>query len=525
MYYLISLFSAVLFAVAVPGQVLEDGSFLLGLFSLAPYFYVLLSCRERRAIVGCGCIFGFITSFCSYYWLIFYQNFAAWTITSVSLAHGVVQSIMALVMVRVTLCHPLWRATAIALIWSAYEFLTSIGYLGLPWGTSGLAATQSLLFIQHIELTGMWTVHFIMTFANAIIAEALFHYQRSAFRFLWQQATIWLLLVAAALSFGLYRLRTPLPVEDEVKFLLVQQNTDAWNEGYVAALQANIALSRRGLSTESAARPEMVIWSETSIGLPYIEYIERYQSTPADDPLVNFITSEGVPLLSGSPYIDLEVEGVRKVYNAVLLIGPAGEVEDYYGKRHMVPFAEHVPFWDIPAVQKFYNNVIGLSGTWNRGNVDALMTLERAGGERIDFGVLVCFEDSFSYLARDIAARGGQLLINLTNNSWSRRRAAQVQHLSTARLRAIETRRALVRSTNSGESVLVDGYGVIRTRLPSFEKGYLAVTAPIYSGGLTLYTRWGNYVAQFQLWSALLLWVGALYPRTRRLLQGDNRPY
>ena len=529
-YYLQTLLSAVLFAIAVPGPLFENGSMVLGACALAPYFLVLLQCKDKHTIMRCGFVFGFVASGITYYWLVFYQNFALWTIGSMALAHGIVHIILALVFARVSLAHPLWRPFVYACLWSAFEYMTSIGYLAFPWGTGGLALTQSLLFIQHIEVTGVWTLNFMAALSSAIIAECMYQYacgHRALGAALLRRHTLCLLtMVACVLLFGLSRALVPLTIEDTVPIMIVQQNTDAWNEGATEALRANIVLTREGLQAVGGdtPRPELIVWSETSIGFPYVEYMDRYRTVPEDEPLVPFIQDMDVPLLSGSPFVFREADMPAKSYNAALLIDADTQVRDYYGKRHLVPFGEHVPFWDYPIAQKIYTNVIGLRGTWNRGNVDAIMSLEREGKEALEFGVLICFEDSFGYLGRDIARKGGRVLINLTNNSWSRRRAAQIQHLSTARLRTIETRRALVRSTNSGESVLINAYGQIEARLPSFEKGYLHVRAPIYDSGTTLYVRWGDYVGQVQMWVAVLLFVACRSRRGVGVLRGSNTP-
>ncbi|HAP55672.1 MAG TPA: hypothetical protein DCQ16_07200 [Spirochaetaceae bacterium] len=108
----------------------------------------------------------------------------------------------------------------------------------------------------------------------------------------------------------------------------------------------------------------------------------------------------------------------------------------------------------------------------------------------------MCFEDAFAELCRRYFLQGADLLINLTNDSWSRTRSAQIQHWAIARFRAIENRRTLVRSTNSGVSCVVDPWGRSLVELPQFEAGTMLVRVPVYAdSGLSVYGRFGDWFA------------------------------
>jgi apolipoprotein N-acyltransferase len=117
----------------------------------------------------------------------------------------------------------------------------------------------------------------------------------------------------------------------------------------------------------------------------------------------------------------------------------------------------------------------------------------------VHFGAPICFEDAFTGVVRGFRHGGADVIINLTNNSWSRTESAQIQHYVAARFRAVETRTALVRSTNSGLTGVVDGHGRLQASLPMFERGSLAVEVPVYDTGMTVYTRYGDYLPQLFL--------------------------
>ena len=108
-----------------------------------------------------------------------------------------------------------------------------------------------------------------------------------------------------------------------------------------------------------------------------------------------------------------------------------------------------------------------------------------------------------------MARSGARLLINLTNDSWSRQESAQTQHFAAARLRTIELRTTLVRSTNSGLSTVVDARGVATQSLPMFSATARSVTVPLYPEMWTLYRALGDWLGILAAAGAILrvIWL------------------
>jgi apolipoprotein N-acyltransferase len=130
------------------------------------------------------------------------------------------------------------------------------------------------------------------------------------------------------------------------------------------------------------------------------------------------------------------------------------------------------------------------------------------GEQPLPVGVPICFEDAFSGVVGEMVRSGARVLVNLTNNSWSRRESAQIQHLAAARFRSIEYRIALARSTNSGVTTLVDIFGRQTHSLPMFEAGSRYVSLPIYAeAGHTPYTLLGPWLPTVALLGTALLLV------------------
>jgi apolipoprotein N-acyltransferase len=189
------------------------------------------------------------------------------------------------------------------------------------------------------------------------------------------------------------------------------------------------------------------------------------------------------------------------------VIDPRGELLGAYGKQQLVPFAESIPFWSVPAVQEFFRTVIGIYGTWVPGAATTVLSLDAAStGRPVLIGMPICFEDGFGWVPREMVRGGAEILVNLTNNSWSRQYSAQTQHFVAARLRTIELRTTLVRGTNSGLSGVIDARGRIIAELPMFESTAATVDAPLYRPILTGYRLFGDALGQLAA-LAMLAWV------------------
>jgi apolipoprotein N-acyltransferase len=148
--------------------------------------------------------------------------------------------------------------------------------------------------------------------------------------------------------------------------------------------------------------------------------------------------------------------------------------------------------------------VVGLDSGWTMGKDYIVFDLPTKSGN-IRFGAPICFEDAFADVCRNFNLGGADLLINLTNISWSKTQSAEIQHWAAARFRAIEARKTLVRSTNGGVSCVVDPYGATLDALPLFKAASEFVEVPVYRQAMpTLYMSWGDWFAR----AALLLSAG-----------------
>lgn len=513
--------SAVLFPLALPNEIFPIGNPFLGLIALSPLYLALLWADSPRRAALVGVVFGGVSTFLANYWLMFFGDYSVWTIGGATLGYMLYNAILGPFLWRALRAKRAYRPLLFALVWTAYEFLKSVGFLAYPWSLAAYPFNMLPVVIQISDVTGTWGLTLVAVYFSAIVAE--FYSDLTTLRRLSatsiRSAVASVILIGLVVGYGVFSLRRQIPVRGQLDVLLIQQNSDSWNSHDIAGPIATAQrLTHEGLLAASR-EPDLIVWSETSLRFPYNEFGGWYDKNPAIEPFTEFVRGLPVPIMTGSPYRAEDTEFA--IHNAVLLLGQDGEIQQWYGKQQLVPFAEYVPFWESAVVQRFFREVIGISAIWAPGPGTRLFTVEREGEPAITVGTPICFEDAFGYIARRFANAGADVLINLTNNAWSLTDSAQLQHLVAARFRAVETRRSLIRSTNAGFTGVVDPWGRVVSGLPMFTEGYLIAEVPVYTPDRpSIYVRWGDYfpVGILAGLVVLLLWSEV---RPRRRTESD----
>ncbi len=242
---------------------------------------------------------------------------------------------------------------------------------------------------------------------------------------------------------------------------------------------------------------DLVVWPEVAI---------PGRTDQFDDillkPMDKAISERNSNLLTGILVTDV----ARDIYfNSMIMLG---DNEGEYHKRHLVPFGEFYPFRSLLSFMRHYIR-IPMSDMQPGPDEQALMQVK---GVRL--GVSICYEDVFS---RDINLDlpAANILVNTSNDAWFGDSLAPHQHLQIAQMRALETERPLVRSTNTGPSAFIDHKGGILSATDTFVEQALTARIQGRSGSTPFL-----YFARFQPWLAWLILLAALWFvwRSRRAL-------
>jgi apolipoprotein N-acyltransferase len=372
-------------------------------------------------------------------------------------------------------------------IWVTFEFVRAhLPEISFPWNLLGYPAAANLGLIQLTTITGIYGLSFLVVGFNALLSwssasNTLTLRKRMAFA---AAATVILLIVSwVAPRFVPQQHPHHFARAVQLNFPEVESYPADWFQVHAADLAE---ITRISLAP-SAEKPDLLVWPEAPA--PF-SFQDNQFAKVATVLAIEF----GHPFLAGAiewkPSVDpsdVAPPGTLLPYNSALLFDAQGQRVFVYDKVHLVPFGEYEPF---PLIHRVVSSVSSDVGGFHKGNKYVVGQLPHGD----TFGVFICYEAIYPGEVRRFAAGGAQLLLNISNDGWFGRSAAAEQHLRMARVRAVENRRWIVRSTNNGFTVSIDPYGRIFQPLPPDVRA--AADLPYdFRSDETIYTRFGDWFA------------------------------
>ncbi|MBV9406269.1 MAG: apolipoprotein N-acyltransferase [Acidobacteriaceae bacterium] len=363
---------------------------------------------------------------------------------------------------------PLMRTSyalpAVAALWTGLE--RTHATFGFTWLDIGNAAIDMSVPLRVAPFFGVYGISFIFAMLGAAVACVVLRYPRVRLAPLLVLPLLW----------AFPSIPEHVPAPDTA--LIIQPNIDPAVE-WTPLLQEK---TERELSLLSEAVPaSLVIWPELPAPLYY------YDDPDFRAAATQIALRHGYFLFGTVAYT-----AQKQPMNSAVLLGPDGRQAGRYDKVDLVPFGEFVP-----PLFSFVNRVTQEAGDFVPGHDIQILS---AAGHRL--GVFICYESAFPDLVRQFTAKGADVLVNLSNDAYFGRTEARDQHLLIARMRAVENRRYIIRSTNDGITAVIDPAGRVLRRLPSFEE----LAAPVHYGIIkttTFYARHGDWFA----WSCLAVGV------------------
>lgn len=421
-----------------------------------------------RAFAG-GWITQFVLNLIGFHWIAYtaieFGHFPWWGgvgsligFAAIAHMHYPIAGLLAVALRNRFKTHALWFFAMSATLFLLCERLTPMifpWHLGYPWLWSGFPGAQ------FADVIGFEGLNIVTVYTNALLACAFYvgirHTSRSKPRAIGLVATA-VALVALVNILGLGRAEKWKHPDSSMKFLLVQGNIGNFDK-LMAEQGRNfrtpivdkfLALSEQGLKDHPDT--QVMLWPETAfpdvLDLPYQNDVQAAR-------LRKFVTDHKMPLLTGSYSYDFQN---KETYNGFFFMNSAGFTpESPYRKSILLVFGETFPFSDyIPYMSKLFPDL----GSFGRGNGPTVMSVS-AGGTGFLIGPQICYEGLYPWFTVSLAKKGAVILSNVTNDSWFGHDFEPYQHMYMTLARAIEVRRPLVRSTNTGISTAITAAGEI----------------------------------------------------------------
>lgn len=409
----------------------------------------------------------------------------------------------------------LWAGLAFIAYWIAYEYLHHNWDLSWPWLTLGNAFATHPGWVQWYEYTGTTGGSFWVLLANVVLFNAFYLYRyegRSTNYFKNIIAFIFILFIPIVISFFLKRNLTL--IHNKYNIVVVQPNIDPWDTKFAAGkeeaqIQKLISLSQKQIDANTA----LVVWPETAVPFQADEnrLKEDFRLAPVwgflkNNPNINLLTGiEGYKQFDHkeSRYAKQfrEGSGYYESYNSAALLD-SFSIQIYH-KSKLVPGAEILP-WFLNFMARAFDKFGGITGAYARDNKAKVL---HSTNNTFTVAPLICYESIYSDYMSDFTRQNANLICVITNDGWWSDTQGYKQHMNYARLRAIESRKWVARSANTGISCFIDPYGNIVQQLGWNTEGALKQDVAAFADK-TFYSKHGDYLSKiFSVFAVLSLLI------------------
>ncbi|QHT66621.1 apolipoprotein N-acyltransferase [Rhodocytophaga rosea] len=408
--------------------------------------------------------------------------------------------------------------------WIGFEFIHLNWDLSWPWLTIGNGFLYAPEWVQWYEYTGVLGGTLWVWLANFTVYFALVKHKGVYTKTARAGADVYamtLMLVPILYSYYLYE--TYQENGQEVEFVVVQPNIDPFTEKFADSenfipfdqqVERFIELSKNQMTPHTS----FVLWPETAIDGLYQEsvieqdaLIQRIKTFVAENPHISLLTGVTSYTLYENKKAATPTARYRKdvgyydVFNTALFIEPSKPVQ-FYHKSKLVPGVELMPY---PSVFGFLTDLIfNLGGTaGGYGKQEERTVFKNDKG--IGIAPAICYESVYGDFMTEYVRNGADFITIITNDGWWGNTPGHKQHLAYASLRAIESRRSIARSANTGISGFINQRGDILYPTKYWVQD--VVNAPIRASKLiTFYVRYGDYLGRTAMFIAPFLLLSVL---------------
>ena len=403
--------------------------------------------------------------------------------------------------------------TVLVAAWVAAEYLyTYTEVISFPWLTLGNGFSGDVWAVQWYEYTGVLGGSMWVLLSNIVVYEAL--QQRSLFSRVRALAVIVVPLVASLCIYFTYR-----PAAERAKVAVVQPNVDCYNEKFNNTSQKQFD-NLMNLLSQTPSDAEIIVMPETALPSTF----DEDDSLTSHDETALF----GAALHSSHPEAMLAIGATTiktydtdyqptptareswgmyyDVYNSALAINSD---KDYiHHKMRLVVGVEAMPVF----VTSFID-LGGMSGQLGRN--DKATVFQKNG---LKAGPAVCYEGLYGEWFARFVREGAELMLVMSNDGWWGDTPGYRRLFDFCRLRAIETRRAVARSANTGISGFITSRGDVEQRLEWDERGVLVQDVE-RSQRTTMYVLYGDWVGRMAL---LVTFLAVMYFTAYRIRRKNH---
>lgn len=519
--FLIFLLSSVgLFILANPNFLYNQGFGFLAWIYYIPLLFLINKCSYKTVWLAGG-LFGFLFYAGYAYWL---YNYGPICFYFICIFYFFIYSVLFLILKYIDNKSVTYNWFLSCIVLAAFEYIKTKGFLGFNYGVTVYTQYKYNHLIQITDIIGPFVLNLIIIFCSCFYYNLIhkiilkrqyeseqdtnldinqfnthLHFIKAHEKHMKKLSIIpnviigifFHILIVLIVVYGF--IDKDYGASDSIKVCAIQHNEDPDSSDIDAdILNFKSLYELTDLALEVDENIEVIVWPETAI-VPCIEYkYFRINNGPIPDEkeeksinlianVLNYINRKNQLFIIGNNGISFETAGDCEIqsdfgkiisYSNDALVFKSKEnvippVPEKYKKMKLVPFTEGFPYSNI--FPKINEQLIKMYGyLYSPGSEYKVFNYKN-----LYFSTPICFEDTFSDIARNMYQAGARCLINITNDSWSKSSSCQNQHLSMAVFRSIENRIPSVRSAATGITCVISEKGEIIQKAEEFSKDFV----------------------------------------------------
>ena len=323
------------------------------------------------------------------------------------------------------------------------------------------------------------------------------------------------------LTFSFYKYYSFEEIGLEKEIVLLQPNIDPYTEKFSSDIYSQ--MDKMYLLADSLITPQtdLIVAPETAISQTFWE--NNFKQTSLYHSINSKVNQWGIPFLTGASTLKFyeakktsvsrplsDGPGFYESYNTSVLF-EMNKSPKYIHKSKLVLGVEKIPFNTVfPWLENLALNFGGASGSLGIEN-----SIKTFSTKNMKIAATVCYESVYGGFVASQVNKGAEFIAILTNDGWWGDTPGYKQHASFARLRAIENRKSIVRSANTGTSCVINQRGDILNQTRYWEEA--AINAKIkMNNKLTFYSSFGDYLGWFAVFSFVLITLMLIYIRIKK---------